>query len=118
MADLTNVELALNEGEEITFSNGAATQTFDFNVPDEKLVVLIRNDDSNTATVAFEAGDFFQEGYGDVSAAVEENEYFAFVFDSAVIKDEDSEVTVTVKDSDGSSFSGSEADVKIAVLEL
>ncbi len=119
MADITNIEANYNGGKVFTFSNGAASQTFDLSVPDEKTVVLVRNDDTNDAMVTLEAGDFFQEGYGDIeSPDISQNEYCIFEFDSAVVKDTAGEVTVTVLDPDGSAFTGTEADVKIAVLEL
>lgn len=118
MADITNIEGTLGAGKIFAFSNGAASQTLDFSVADEKLVILVRNDDANEATVTFEAGDFTQAGYGDVELAVAQNEYAVFELESGISKDADGEVTVTVTDADGSEFTGTEADVKIAVIEL
>jgi len=118
MADITNVTGDLNAGTIFAFSNGAASQTFEYDVADEKLVVLIRNDDANEATVTVTAGDFEQNGLGDVEVAVAQNEYAVIQVESGAVKDEDGEVTVTVTDADGSEFTGTEADVKIAVIEL
>ena len=125
MADITNVEATLNSGETFSFSDGAASQTFDFNVADEKLVILVKNEDdddggsAHAATVTFEAGDFLQEGYGDIEVEVTDDNPLAVVqVESGIVKDEDGEVTVTVTDDDGTSYSGTEADVKIAVVEL
>ncbi len=125
MADITNVEATLNAGETFSFSAGAASQTFEFGVPDEKLIVLVKNEDDDDsesaydATVTFEAGDFLQSGYGDIEVEVTDTDPLAVVvLESGIVKDEDGEVTVTVTDSDGSGYSGTEADVKIAVIEL
>ena len=126
MADITNVEATLNSGETFSFSDGAASQTFDFNVADEKLVILVKNEDTSggddaaePATVTFEAGDFLQEGYGDIEVEVTDDNPLAVVqVESGIVKDEDGEVTVTVTDDDGTSYSGTEANVKIAVVEL
>ena len=125
MADITNVEAKLNSGETFSFSDGAASQTFDFNVADEKLVILVKNEDDDdggsafAATVTFEAGDFLQEGYGDIEVEVTDDNPLAVVqVESGIVKDEDGEVTVTVTDDDGTSYSGTESDVKIAVVEL
>jgi len=118
MADITNISGDLNAGTIFAFSNGAASQTFEYDVKDEKLVVLIRNDDANEATVTLTAGDFIQSGYGDIEVAVAQNEYAVIEAESGVVKDEDGEVTVTVTDADGSEFTGTVADVKIAVIEL
>jgi len=126
MADITNVEATLNAGETFSFSAGAASQTFEFGVPDEKLIVLVKNEDTSgtdsaaePATVTFEAGDFIQSGYGDIAVAVTDTNPLAVVeLESGVVKDADGEVTVTVTDADGSEFTGTEANVKIAVIEL
>jgi hypothetical protein len=118
MADITNIETALNDATELTFSDGAASQTFEFSVPDEKLFVVVRNDDANEATITITAGDFLQNGYGDLEQAVANGEYFIFQLESGICKDEDGEVTVTMTDADGSAFSGTVTDVKIAVVEL
>ena len=124
-ADITNVEATLNSGETFSFSDGAASQTFEYSVADEKLVILVKNEDDDdggdeyAATVTFEAGDFLQEGYGDIEVEVTDDNPLAVVqVESGIVKDEDGEVTVTVTDDDGTSYSGTEADVKIAVIEL
>ena len=119
MADITNISGDLNAGTIFAFSNGAASQTFEYDMKDEKLVVLIRNDDANEATVTLTAGDFIQSGYGDIAVAVTDTNPLAVVeLESGVVKDADGEVTVTVTDADGSEFTGTEANVKIAVIEL
>ena len=117
-ADITNVELGINAATELTFSAGAASQTFEYAVADEKLLIVVRNDDVNTATVTLTAGDFLQNGYGDVVQAIATTEYFIFEVESGIIKDSNGEVTVTVTDAGGTVFTGSEADVKIAVIEI
>ena len=71
MATLTNVEALLNGGVDVGYEDGGATQTFEYDVADEKLVVLIKNTDAvNGALATFVAGDFVQNGYGNQEVTV------------------------------------------------
>ena len=115
MAEITNIaEVDLNDFEEITWTDGAAGgQTFEFDVADERLLLLLWNDgtnETNNITVTIEAGDMWQEAYGDITVDLDQNEFYVAHFDSAVVKDEDGEVTIDVQDTDPT-------DIQIAIVK-
>lgn len=128
--DLTNdiTELALNENEAITWDDTDDDERyFDLTFADEKCVLLFHHTDASaddeTVTVKIIAGDFFQEGYGDIEFTIEKDEYHAVIFDSAVVKNEDGEVEIKLFDDSGDALGtgtseGEADDIEIAVLHL
>ena len=130
MAEITATDVGLNEGTTIKWIEmDADTEDFDLTAADEKVILLVKNEHADQdLTVVVKAGDFWQEGAGDITATVEaqdeadpeESEVAAFIFDSARVKDEDEEVTLEFKDEGGDGFDtgGSIDDVYVAVLEL
>jgi len=115
MADITNIaEVDLNDFEEITWTDGTSEdQTFDFDVTDERLLLLLWNDGTNTEdniTVTIEAGDMWQEAYGDITVDLDQDEFYVAHFDSAVVKDEDGEATISI---DATSHS----DIQIGIVK-
>ena len=131
MATITATDVGLNEGTTITWIEmDADTEDFDLTAADEKVILLVKNEHNDQdLTVVVKAGDFWQEGAGDITATVESqndaspetSEVAAFIFDSARVKDEDEEVTLEFEDESGDGFGdggGTIADVYVAVLEL
>jgi hypothetical protein len=119
MATLTNVEALLNGGVDVGYEDGSATQTFEYGVADEKLVVLINNTDAvNDALTTFVAGDFVQNGYGDQAISVPAGATVLCEVESGIVKDANGEVTLELTDPDGTAFTGAVADIKVAVVEL
>lgn len=122
MADLTNVVMARNTAKEITEENGAASQTIALNNYPDDIFLYIRNTDANSATITVTAPaspgrNAWQSDLGNVSQAVAQNEIFVFgPFDGARFKDAGEDITVTITDADGSAFSGTITNVKVAAV--
>lgn len=126
--DLTNdiVQLSLNEGKEVDWDNtNNAKREFELTAADDKILVLVRHDDTSTddedCTVIIKAGDFHQAGHGDITFTIKKDEYFGFIFDSAIVKDENDKVNIELENTDEDAFgTGDEgaADIGIAIVEL
>jgi hypothetical protein len=118
MADLTKTSLVRDESKEVTLNNGAASTTIDFNGQDEKMVLYVTNADVAAATITVKAGDGLRSDIGDYAVAVAQNKAFALgPFDSMRFKGS-GKLTVTVTNADGSEYSGTVTNVKIAILQL
>ena len=119
MATLTNVEASLNGGVNVGYEDGGATQTFEYDVADEKLVVLIKNTDAvNDALATFVAGDFVQNGYGNQEVTVPASTTILCEVESGIVKDANGEVILELTNIDGTAFTGTITDIKVAVVEL
>jgi len=139
MADINATELTLNEGILIDWTEmDSDTETFDLEEADEKVVILVTNEDSEDLYIEIEAGDFFATGHAPVrqkdssgddtsleatTTGDEANATAAFIVDSAAVKDEDGEVTIAFYVDSGYSTgfgagAGTIANVYVAVLEL
>ena len=131
MADITATDVSLNAGTTITWvAMDADTEEFDFTQADEKVILLVKNEGATEdLTVIVKAGDFWQDGAGDITATVEAqdeaapetSEVAAFIFDSARVKDDDEEVVLEFKDEAGAGYGagdGTIGNVYVAVLEL
>lgn len=117
--DISIQELGPVETLDLSFDSGAASQTFEFDGQDHRTIIIAENGDSEDAYLKFSAGDFWNDDQGSyLSDAIEQNDFAAFQLDSSRFKDEDGEGTVEIVDSDGSTFTGTESNVKIAVVEL
>lgn len=122
MADLTNIAMARNTAVEITETAGAASQTIALNDYPDDIFLYIRNTDAAAATInvtvpASPGRNAWMSDLGNVSQAVSQNEVFVFgPFDGARFKDSGEDITVTITDADGTSYSGTVTNVKIAAV--
>lgn len=122
MADTTIQALSRNAAAEITEAAGAASQTIPMSGHPDDVFLYIRNTDANTALITVSAPSdtrhAWQNDLGDLSQAVAQNEIFIMgPFDGARFKDSDEDITVAITDADGTSFSGTVGNVKIASIK-
>lgn len=121
MADTTIQALTRNAAKEITEAAGAASQTIPMSGYPDNVFLYVRNTDAATALITFSAPSdtrhAWQNDLGDLSQAVAQNEVFILgPVDGARFKDADEDITVTITDEDGTSYSGTVGNVKIASI--
>lgn len=120
MADTTKILLEKNMTNDLgTLTAGAASQTLQFDGENEKMLILVLNTDTADAAVQFSSGDHWQASIGSlISDAIAQNDYAAFVLETARFKDSAEELTMEVLDPDGTAFTGTVGNVEYALLEL
>jgi len=120
MADLTLHVLSRNTAVEITEENGAASQTIPMTGYPDNVFLSVRNTDEAAATITISAPSnrgAWQSDLGDLTQAVAENEEFVIgPLDGARFKDGSEDITVTITDADGTEYSGTVTNVKLAAV--
>lgn len=120
MADLTLHVLSRNTAVEITEEAGAASQTIPMSGYPDNVFLSVRNTDAAAATITFSAPSnrgAWQSDLGDLSQAVAQNEEFIIgPVDGARFKNADEDITVAITDADGTTYSGTVTNVKLAAI--
>ena len=120
MADLTLHVLSRNTAVEITEEAGAASQTIPMSGYPDNIFLSVRNIDAAEATITLVAPSnrgAWQSVLGDLTQVVAQNEEFIIgPVDGARFKDANEDITVTITDADGDSYSGTVGNVKLAAV--
>ena len=119
MADITKKDILNSAWTKLAVSSGAAAQTIDV-TSEAHIVLYARNTDANAATITVSASTsrgMITSGMGDLSVALAQNEEAMVVLDYSRFRNAtDDDIDFVITDADGSSFSGTVADVKVQAL--
>lgn len=117
MADMTKLNAVKNGSKEVTLTNGGASQTIAIS-KDESFILYVRNTDAAPATITVAAGNGIASVMGAASVAVAQNKEFILgPFESARFGNA-GKLTVTITNADGTEFSGTVTNVKLAPIQL
>jgi hypothetical protein len=120
MANITATECVRNSSVALTENAGAESQTIDFSGHDEKLALLVINDNTAeggyTATVTVNSGDYIAKEAGDLTAEIGDGGAAKILgpFESARFKNTASQLSVEVS----VTASGTVSSVKISPIVL
>ncbi len=119
MANLTEIAAVRNGSVTVTFEDGAASQEIELKAPDEKYLLVVRNDDAVTALIRIEGGDFSGGVLGEADKQVVQNAYaLCGPFEGSRFKDSAGKFSVLILGVGGGAFGGSIASVKLTLLRL
>jgi len=120
MADITVSSIYKNYANAVTVNDGAASFTIPTFDIDDKIIILIDNQDSSDASLNILATNAVGDSadLGALELEVDAGKAKATIVESARFKNSSGKLDCTITDQDGTAHSGTVADVKVSVLKL